>query len=107
VASSDASAAPASQGRARERLKLLGALLAGVLITLFAVLNLDQVSVNWLIGTWSTPLIVVIVVSALLGAALDRGLRFRARRTRRKALSPGVTPPERTRSARARAHGPD
>jgi uncharacterized integral membrane protein len=39
-----------------------------VLATLFAVLNLDKVSVNWIVGTWRTPLIVVIAVSMLVGA---------------------------------------
>jgi uncharacterized integral membrane protein len=36
----------------------------------FAVLNLDEVEVNWILGTWSTPLIVVIALSMLIGAAL-------------------------------------
>ena len=36
----------------------------------FAVLNLDEVSVNWIIGTWDTPLIIVIAISVLVGAAL-------------------------------------
>jgi uncharacterized integral membrane protein len=36
----------------------------------FAVLNLDEVEVNWIIGTFDTPLIVVIAVSVLIGAAL-------------------------------------
>ena len=40
------------------------------LVALFAVLNLDEVEVNWIIGTFNTPLIVVIAVSVLLGAAL-------------------------------------
>lgn len=35
----------------------------------FAVLNLDKVGVNWIVGTWRTPLIVVIAVSMLVGAA--------------------------------------
>ena len=39
-----------------------------VLATLFAVLNLDKVSVNWIVGTWRTPLIVVIAASMLIGA---------------------------------------
>ena len=34
----------------------------------FAVLNFDDVEVNWLFGTWSTPLIVVIAISFLLGS---------------------------------------
>ena len=36
----------------------------------FAVLNLDEVEVNWILGTWSTPLIVVIALSMVVGAAL-------------------------------------
>jgi len=36
----------------------------------FAALNLDEVEVNWILGTWSTPLIVVIALSMLIGAAL-------------------------------------
>jgi uncharacterized integral membrane protein len=66
--------------RRRERLRLLGAVIAAVLVTVFAVVNLDEVEVNWLVGTWSTPLIVVIAVSALLGAALDRLLQVRSKR---------------------------
>ena len=36
----------------------------------FAALNLDEVEVNWILGSWSTPLIVVIAMSMLIGAAL-------------------------------------
>jgi uncharacterized integral membrane protein len=36
----------------------------------FAAANLDQVKVNWILDTWRTPLIVVIALSMLVGAAL-------------------------------------
>ena len=36
----------------------------------FAVANLDEVKVNWLLGTWKTPLIVVIALSIVIGAGL-------------------------------------
>jgi uncharacterized integral membrane protein len=36
----------------------------------FAAVNLDEVEVNWILGTWETPLIVVITLSMLFGAAL-------------------------------------
>jgi uncharacterized integral membrane protein len=36
----------------------------------FAVANLDEVKVNWVLDTWKTPLIVVIALSMLIGAAL-------------------------------------
>jgi uncharacterized integral membrane protein len=37
----------------------------------FASLNLDEVDVNWILGTWETPLIVVVALSMLVGAALS------------------------------------
>jgi lipopolysaccharide assembly protein A len=55
------------------------AILGGV-AAVFAVINLDDVEVDWLIGSWQTPLIVVIVISMLLGAGLDRLLVRRARK---------------------------
>ena len=45
----------------------------------FAAVNFDEVDVNWVFGTWETPLIVVIAVSILIGA----GLGYLATRRRR------------------------
>ncbi|HEX3512147.1 MAG TPA: hypothetical protein VHT27_13730 [Solirubrobacteraceae bacterium] len=61
--------------RARERspreLARTGAMLAlAVLATLFAVLNLNEVKVDWIIGSGRAPLIVVIVISVLAGIVL-------------------------------------
>jgi len=36
----------------------------------FAAANLDEVKVNWILGTWRTPLIVVIALSLVIGAGL-------------------------------------
>jgi uncharacterized integral membrane protein len=58
---------------ARTRREQTRAIVPAVLVALvavFAVLNLDEVEVNWIIGTWSTPLIIVIAVSVLVGAAV-------------------------------------
>ena len=55
----------------------------GGIAAVFAVINLDDVEVNWLIGSWQTPLILVIVLSMLLGAGLDRLLVRRARKRKR------------------------
>ena len=41
-----------------------------VLITLFAVLNLKDVKVNWIFGSGRAPLIIVIVISLLVGIVL-------------------------------------
>lgn len=41
-----------------------------ILITLFAVLNLKSVKVDWIFGSSSAPLIIVIVISVLFGVVL-------------------------------------
>jgi putative membrane protein len=41
-----------------------------VLVTLFAVLNVEEVKVNWIFGSGKAPLIIVIVVSLLVGVIL-------------------------------------
>jgi uncharacterized integral membrane protein len=51
----------------KRQIALIG--LAGV-GGVFAALNLDEVDVNWILGTWETPLIVVIALSMLIGAGL-------------------------------------
>jgi uncharacterized integral membrane protein len=48
----------------------IAALSLAALGGVFAIANLDEVEVNWILGTWSTPLIVVIALSMILGAAL-------------------------------------
>lgn len=59
------------QKRNRREMARTGVLvLLAVLMTLFAVLNLKQVEVNWIFGKSSTPLIIVIVVSLLVGIVL-------------------------------------
>ena len=52
----------------RSQARTVGLAVVAALIVLFAVVNLDGVEINWIIGTWETPLIVVIVLSAALGA---------------------------------------
>jgi len=51
----------------REKTRLGVALGAGALAVIFAVLNFDKVKVNWIFGTWRTPLVLVIAVSFALG----------------------------------------
>jgi uncharacterized integral membrane protein len=67
----------------RDRTRLILALVFAALIVAFALANLDEVEVNWIIGSGSTPLIIVIVVSFLLGG-LTGVLASRARRTEKK-----------------------
>ena len=51
----------------KRQIAVLG--LAGLGIA-FAAANFDEVEVNWLLGTWETPLIIVIAVSMVIGAGL-------------------------------------
>jgi uncharacterized integral membrane protein len=54
--------------RSRREVARTGALIVlAVLATLFAVLNVEDVRVNWIFGTDEAPLIIVIVVSLLVG----------------------------------------
>ena len=65
----------------RERARLISAGVIGALITAFALLNLGDVKVHWLVATGRTPLIVVIALAFVLGMIVDR-LVIRARRKR-------------------------
>jgi uncharacterized integral membrane protein len=64
----------------REQVRVAVLVLLAVLITLFAVLNVKDVEVNWIFGKFSTPLIVVIVVSLLVGILLGHFAGMRSRR---------------------------
>jgi len=48
----------------------IAALVLAALGGVFAAVNLDEVKVNWILGNWRTPLIVVIALSMIVGAAL-------------------------------------
>jgi uncharacterized integral membrane protein len=65
----------------RQQARLIAFLALGALGVAFAVLNLDEVEVNWIVGTWDTPLIIVIAISVLVGAALG----FLAARRRKES----------------------
>ena len=65
-------------------MRMVAAAALAIFATVFAFMNLDEVEVNWILGTWSTPLIVVIAVSMLLGAGADRLLVTRSRRSKKK-----------------------
>jgi uncharacterized integral membrane protein len=71
------------QSRSRRELARTGAwVVLAVLITLFAVLNLKQVEVNWIFGSGHAPLIIVIVISLLIGIVLTHFAERRISRRR-------------------------
>ena len=67
----------------RERSRTIALLLLAILITLFAVLNLDEVKVDWIVGSGHAPLIIVIVISLLIGIALSHFSQRRYGKRRR------------------------
>ena len=84
--SNDPAVKTADPAARRERNRRIAALAVGVLIVVFALVNLDDVRVNWIVTATATPLIVVIAVSFVLGVAggyLLRGRRGRDSRSRR------------------------
>jgi uncharacterized integral membrane protein len=62
--------AKAAKRRNRETARTGGLVVLAVLITLFAVFNLNQVKVSYVFGTGKAPLIIVIVISVLVGIVL-------------------------------------
>jgi uncharacterized integral membrane protein len=56
--------------RRREQARTVTWFVLTVLITVFAVLNFNDVKVKWIFGTSKAPLTIVIVVSLLVGIVL-------------------------------------
>ena len=78
---SDPERSPQHRRSRREAARTGGLLVLAVLMTLFAVLNVKEVEVNWIFGKTDTPLIIVIVVSLLVGILLTHfGERYRRKR---------------------------
>jgi uncharacterized integral membrane protein len=64
---------PTAERRSRRELARTASLVVlAILITLFAVFNIGEVKVDYIFGEGKAPLIIVIVVSALVGAVLTR-----------------------------------
>jgi uncharacterized integral membrane protein len=79
---------PAKQRTPGETTRLVVAVVVGGLLAAFALLNLDKVKVNWIFGTWATPLILVIIVSFAFGALTGGVLVRRRGRGRAKPAGP-------------------
>jgi uncharacterized integral membrane protein len=81
MASSDPTQAGVKRNR-RETARTAAMVVLAVIVTLFAVLNVKQVEVNWIFGKTETPLIIVIVASLLVGILFTH---FAEARNRRKS----------------------
>jgi len=76
----DATGPSRTEAERRHRQRLIAAGLIGAVVMVFALINLNDVRVHWLIATGQAPLIVVIVLSFVLGILADRLLLARARK---------------------------
>ena len=74
---------PAAEKPARDRARIVAAAIIGAVVAAFALLNLDDVRVHWIVASGQTPLILVIVLAFALGMAADRLFVVRAKRRRR------------------------
>jgi uncharacterized integral membrane protein len=75
-----AAKAPGERRSTGELVRTGGMVVLAVLLTLFAVLNVESVKVHWIIGSGHAPLIIVIVISVLVGIVLT----YLAERVNRK-----------------------
>ncbi|HEY4427072.1 MAG TPA: LapA family protein [Solirubrobacteraceae bacterium] len=73
---------PTERRSRRERSRTAALVVLAVLVTVFAVLNVKQVEVNWIVGSGKAPLIVVIVISLLVGIVLSYFAQRLSRRRR-------------------------
>jgi uncharacterized integral membrane protein len=64
----------------RERARLIAGLILGGVGLAFALVNLRNVKVDWIVGSAHSPLILVIAVSVLIGVGIDRIAVSRARK---------------------------
>ena len=72
--------AKAARRSRRELARSSALVVLAILITLFAVLNVKEVKVDWIFGSDRAPLIVVIVISLLVGIVLAHFADRRARK---------------------------
>jgi uncharacterized integral membrane protein len=60
----------AAEGGRKISIKTILLVVLAAVLVLFAALNTDEVSVDWILGSWQTPLIVVILLVGVLGFAI-------------------------------------
>ena len=70
-------APPAGENKPGVSPRVIAALVLLVVVVVFAAINTQQVRVHWAVTTTRAPLVLVIVVSGLIGAALGAIVRHR------------------------------
>jgi uncharacterized integral membrane protein len=72
----------------RDRARLVAGLILAAVGLAFALVNLRNVKVDWIVGSAHSPLILVIAVSVLIGVGIDRVVVSRARKRRKSPPPP-------------------
>jgi uncharacterized integral membrane protein len=73
---------PRERRKTSERAKAVVPILLAALAIVFAVVNLNQVKVDWIVGSGHAPLIIVIVISLLVGVVFTHFAERIGRRRR-------------------------
>jgi uncharacterized integral membrane protein len=73
---------PKARRSRREQARTAALIVLAALITAFAVLNLGEVKVNWIVGSGRAPLIIVIAIALLVGILLTHFAERRASKHR-------------------------
>ena len=73
----------------RDRARLVAGLILAAVGLAFALVNLRNVKVDWIVGSAHSPLILVIALSVLIGAGIDRIV---VSRSRKRSKSPDAKP---------------
>jgi uncharacterized integral membrane protein len=77
---------PEQQRRSRrQQSRTVAVLILAVGITLFAVLNLKEVQVDWIVGSGHAPLIIVIAIALLVGVVIGHFAERRGHFAQRRA----------------------
>lgn len=69
----------------RERARIVGLVLTGVVLLALLVDNRQSVRIGYVVGDVKAPLLAVLALTAILGAAADRLLVWRTGRARKRS----------------------
>ncbi|MBU6316458.1 MAG: DUF1049 domain-containing protein [Acidobacteria bacterium] len=76
----------AQSGRSGPSAGLVGAVLFGIIVLIFAIGNGDETRINFLLFKWDTTVRFAILIAVVLGIVLDRLFNFGMKRRKKRKL---------------------
>lgn len=76
----------AQSGRSGPSAGLVGAVLFGIIVLIFAIGNGDETRINFLLFKWDTTVRFAILIAVVLGIVLDRMFNFGMKRRKKRKL---------------------